>query len=61
MELLERKLRSDIDRILENKSKSFMFSAELIKSGETVGHLQLLSIDKVNMSTRIDKVLVGKE
>jgi len=38
-----------------------MFSAKLTESNETVGHMQLLGIDRVNMYARIGRVLVGKK
>lgn len=59
LESLREQLQSDIDKMLQEDSKSMMFSAKLTESNETVGHIQLNSIDKVNMSARIGKVLVG--
>lgn len=61
LELLEKQLQSDIDIMLQDEPKSMMFNAKVIESNESVGHIQLLWIDKVNMSARIGRVLVGKE
>lgn len=45
---------------MEDESpKNLMFSAKLINTNETVGHIQLLGIDRTNMSARISRVLVG--
>ena len=60
-ELLEKQLQDDINMISEKEPKNMMFSAKLIESNETVGHIELLWIDRVNMSARIGRVLVGKE
>lgn len=60
-ELLEKQLQRDMDMMLEKEPKNMMFSAKLIESNETVGHIQLLSIDKVNLSARIGRVLVGEK
>jgi len=60
MELLEKQLKNDIDIMLEKNSHNLMFSAKLIGSNETVGHIQLLGIDRENMSVRIGRVLVGE-
>ncbi|NMM63306.1 GNAT family N-acetyltransferase [Clostridium sp. P21] len=60
-ELLENQLQNDINMMLEEDPKNMMFSAKLIESNETVGHIELLWIDRVNMSARIGRVLVGKE
>ena len=60
-ELLEKQLQNDINMMLEEEPKSMMFSAKLIESNEIVGHIELLWIDRVNMSARIGRVLVGKE
>lgn len=38
-----------------------MFSAKLTQTNETVGHTQLLVIDRVNMSARIGRVLIEKK
>lgn len=58
-ELLEKQLQNEINMMLEQNSPNLMFSAKLIESNETVGHIQLLGIDRVNMSARIGRVLVG--
>lgn len=60
-ELLEKQLQYDINMMSEKEPKNMMFSAKLIESNETVGHIELLWIDRVNMSARIGRVLVGKE
>lgn len=59
LELLERQLKNDINIMQEENSSGLMFSAKLIESNETVGHIQLLGIDRINMSARIGRVLVG--
>ncbi|MCY6354470.1 GNAT family N-acetyltransferase [Clostridium sp. ZS2-4] len=58
-ELLEKQLQNEVNMMLEQNSPNLMFSAKLIESNETVGHIQLLGIDRVNMSARIGRVLVG--
>ncbi|AIY79821.1 acetyltransferase family protein [Clostridium botulinum 202F] len=58
-ELLEKQLQSGINNMLEKTPENLMFSAKLIESNETVGHIQLMRIDRVNMSVRIGRVLVG--
>jgi RimJ/RimL family protein N-acetyltransferase len=60
-ELMEKQFLNDINMMLEENPKSLMFSAKLIASNETVGHIQLLGIDRVNMSARIGRVLVGEK
>jgi len=60
MELLEKQLKNDIDIMLEKNPHNLMFTAKLIGSNETVGHIQLLGIDRDNMSVRIGRVLVGE-
>lgn len=59
IELLEKQLKNDINIMQKENSSSLMFSAKLIESNETVGHIQLLGIDRINMSARIGRVLVG--
>lgn len=59
LELLEKQLENDINIMQEENSSALMFSAKLIESNETVGHIQLLGIDRINMSARIGRVLVG--
>ena len=59
LELLENQLKNDINIMIKENSSNIMFSAKLIESNETVGHIQLLGIDKINMSARIGRVLVG--
>lgn len=61
IELLEKQLKNDIDMMLKENSSNLMFSARLTESNEIVGHIQLLGIDRVNMSARIGRVLVGEE
>lgn len=60
-ELLGEQLENDIKMMQEQDSKNIMFSAKIAETNETVGHIQLLGIDKVNMSARIGRVLVGGE
>lgn len=60
-ELLDKQLRHDIDLMLENDAKSLMFSAKHIENNETVGHVQLMGIDRTNMSARIGRVIVGEK
>ena len=59
MESVERQLQDDIDIMLEEDCKNLMYSVKLVGSNESVGHIQLLGIDRVNMSARIGRVLVG--
>lgn len=61
LELLEKQLKNDTDMMLEKEPKNMMFSAKQIESNKTIGHIQLLSIDKVNMSARIGRVLVNEK
>ncbi len=60
-ELLERQLKNDIDIMSKENPLNLMFSAKLNERNKTVGHIQLLGIDRVNMSARIGRVLVGEE
>lgn len=60
-ELMDKQLLYDINMMLQENPKSLMFSAKLIESNETCGHIQLLDIDRVNMSARIGRVLVGEK
>jgi len=57
---LENQLKHEIDMISESEPKNMMFSAKSVEDNKTVGHIQLLWIDKVNLSARIGRVLVGK-
>ncbi|MCB2291356.1 GNAT family N-acetyltransferase [Clostridium sp. CS001] len=50
LELLEKQLQNDISLMINEESKSMIFSAKLIGSNETVGHIELLGIDRVNLS-----------
>jgi RimJ/RimL family protein N-acetyltransferase len=59
LESMGKQLHNDINLMLGDDPKSLMFSAKLSESNETVGHVQLLNIDKVNMSARIGRVIVG--
>ncbi|MEG2290387.1 MAG: GNAT family N-acetyltransferase [Clostridium sp.] len=61
LELLEKQLEKDIEMTLEEEPKSMMFSAKDDVNKETLGHIQLLGIDKVNMSARIGRVLVSNK
>lgn len=60
-ELLEKQLENDIDTMLKEIPLNLMFSAKLNESNETVGHIQLLGIDRVNMSARIGRVLIEEK
>lgn len=60
-ELLEKQLQNDINMMLVENPINLMFSAKLTKSNETVGHIQLLAIDRANMSARIGRILVGEK
>jgi len=60
-ELMEKQLGNDINTMLEDDPKSLMFSAKLIESNKTVGHVQLLNIDRTNMYARIGRVIVGEK
>lgn len=59
MEFLETQLREDLNKNLEENSKGMLFSAKNSVTSETVGHIQLLGIDKANMSARICRVIVN--
>jgi RimJ/RimL family protein N-acetyltransferase len=60
-ELMEEQFQNDINMISEKNPKILMFSAKMVGSNETIGHIQLLGIDRVNMSARIGRVLVGQK
>ena len=60
-ELLEKQLKNDINIMLKETPLNLMFSAKLNERNKTVGHIQLLGIDRVNMSAIIGRVLVGEE
>ena len=60
-ELLEKQLKNEIHMMLGENPKNLMYSARTVASNELVGHIQLLGIDGVNMSTRIGRVLVGEK
>ena len=61
LELLEKQLQNEINMMCKENFTSLMFSAKQTETNEVVGHIQLLGIDRVNMSARIGRVLVGKE
>ncbi|MDI9215818.1 MULTISPECIES: GNAT family protein [Clostridium] len=60
-ELLEKQLKNDTDIMLKETPLNLMFSAKINESNRVVGHIQLLGIDRVNMSARIGRVLIGEE
>lgn len=60
LDSLEDQLKHELDMMSESEPKYIMFSAKSVENNETVGHIQLLWIDKVNLSARIGRVLVGK-
>lgn len=60
-ELMEKQFLDDINMMIDENPQNLMFSAKIIESNETVGHIQLLGIDRVNMYARIGRVIVGKE
>ncbi|WP_291648359.1 GNAT family protein [Clostridium sp.] len=60
-ELLEKHLKKDIGMMSKESPLNLMFSAKLKESNEVVGHIQLLAIDRVNMSARIGRVLTVGE
>jgi len=59
--LMETQFLNETNMMLEKDPKRLMFSAKLIENYEAVGHIQLLDIDRVNMSARIGRVLVGEK
>jgi RimJ/RimL family protein N-acetyltransferase len=61
LELLGKQLQKDTDMMLEKEPKNMMFSAKQIENDKTIGHIQLLWIDKVNMSARIGRVLIEEK
>lgn len=58
--LLEEQLLNEIKTMEDENPNNLMFSAKQIDNNEVVGHIQLLGIDRGNMSTRIGRVLVGE-
>jgi RimJ/RimL family protein N-acetyltransferase len=58
--LIKEQLLNDVKAIEDDDPKSLMFSAKLIDNNEMIGHIQLLGIDRNNMSARIGRVLVGE-
>ena len=60
-ELLEKQLQNEINMMCKGNSTNLLFSAKVIETNETVGHVQLLGMDRVNMSARIGRVIVGKK
>lgn len=61
MPLLEEQLLNEIKTMSEENPKNIMFSAKLVNNNQMVGHIQLLGIDRKNMSARIGRVLVGEK
>lgn len=61
MSLLEEQLLNEIKTMSVENSKNIMFSAKLVSNNQMVGHIQLLGIDRKNMSARIGRVLVGEK
>ncbi len=59
--LLNEQLLNEIKTMEDENPKSLMFSAKTIDNNEMVGHVQLLGIDRTNMSARIGRVLVGEK
>ena len=57
--LTEDQLQDEINMMSIEPSKALMFTVKIADTNEIVGHIQLLSIDLVNMSARIGRVLVG--
>ncbi|MBU3176827.1 GNAT family N-acetyltransferase [Clostridium estertheticum] len=58
-EFMGKQFRNDINEMIGENPKNLMFSCKLLESNEMVGHIQLLGIDRVNMSARVGRVLVG--
>lgn len=50
-ELLEEQLKNGVSMMSDENPINLMFSAILTENNETVGHIQLLGIDRINMST----------
>lgn len=61
MPLLEEQLLNEIKTMSEENPKNIMFSAKLVNNNQMVGHIQLLGIDRKNMSARIGRVLIGEK
>ena len=59
--LLDEQLLNEIKKMSVENPQNLMFSAKLINNDELVGHIQLLGIDRINMSARVGRVLVGEE
>jgi RimJ/RimL family protein N-acetyltransferase len=58
--LLKEQLYNEIKVMEDDDPKNLMFSAKAIENDEMIGHIQLLGIDRTNMSARIGRVLVGE-
>lgn len=59
LETLELQLQKDMEGMSLENPTYLMFSVKDSETNETVGHIQLLNIDRSNLSARIGKVLVG--
>lgn len=59
--LMEIQFLNDTNMMLDKAPERLMFSAKLLENYEAVGHIQLLDIDRVNMSARIGRILVGEK
>lgn len=61
LESLEEQLKKEIEDMNKEDYTNSMFSVKEIKKNEIVGHIQLLGIDRENMSARIGRVIVGEK
>lgn len=62
LEILEEQLMKEINGMNKDYSTNSMFSVKELESNKIVGHIQLLGIDRVNVSARIGRGIVeGKE
>lgn len=59
--LTEEQLIAEMNMMSEEDPRILMFAVRLADTNEMVGHIQLLAIDRVNMSARIGRVLVGRQ
>lgn len=61
LELLEEQLKKEIEEMNKENCNNLMFSLKDFETNEVVGHIQLLVIDRENMSARIGKVIIGEK
>lgn len=61
MALLKEQILNDVKTMEEDDPKNLMFSAKWVDNNEVIGHIQLSGIDRINMSARIGRVIVGEK